>query len=508
MGEGPVRYLPQVALATFAVAGLPAVIASAAQAGFGLPPLGSIVLAMGLSLVFARAGSALWMRRPGSRDIVFGDLMVWGWLRRMRAERRLAEAEELLGRGDELPVKERRELLKTLAAGLEARDSYTHGHSQRVARYSEAIAKGMGLPSELVAKVRTAAAVHDVGKIRTPRHILTKPGRLDDSEQRVMQEHVRDGAEMVSGLGDPEITAMVMEHHERLDGSGYPRGLPSEQIALGARIIAVADTFDAMTSARPYREAAPHKRALDVLQAESPVRLDPRVVGAFRHYYSGERAVPVSAFLTTAPQRLGSWVAGLLQGEALPVAQSLSALSAAALLGGSMIGSSAYDQGGAARQASATPALSAATLRSSPTGSDRLSVSALQGGSRPGNGSERGERRRSGSPGSRGRRRSHGGGGTAPRQQGQPVSSPAPSQLAQPSQPSNPSGPPTHVGPPGGLPVQPTITITNDSADVEVHVEPPKVLPVGPLDTGVHLNLPNLDLPKVGLPKAGPPGSG
>src|SRR4051812_24428406 len=104
MGQGPVRYLPQVALATFAVAGLPALIASAAQAALGLPSLASILLAMLLSVVFARAGAALWMRRPGSRDIVFGDLMVWGWLRRMRAERRLAEAEQLLG-SEELPAK-------------------------------------------------------------------------------------------------------------------------------------------------------------------------------------------------------------------------------------------------------------------------------------------------------------------------------------------------------------------------------------------------------------------
>src|SRR5215210_1882244 len=249
MPHGLPRYLPQVALATFAVAGLPALTASAVQAASGLPAGLGIVLAMLLSILFARAGSALWMRRPGSSDIVFGDLMVWGWLRRMRAERRLAEAEQLLGRSG-LSVARRAKLLETLAAGLEARDAYTHRHSNRVARHSEAVARAMGLPREQVAKVRTAAAVHDVGKIKTPREILTKPGRLTQRELAVMQRHARAGAEMVSGLGDGEVTAMVQSHHERLDGSGYPDGLRGEQVPLGSRIIAVAVPSGAMTSAR------------------------------------------------------------------------------------------------------------------------------------------------------------------------------------------------------------------------------------------------------------------
>src|SRR5215210_1266179 len=230
MPHGLPRYLPQVALATFAVAGLPALTASAVQAASGLPAGLGIVLAMLLSILFARAGSAL-------------------WLRRMRAERRLAEAEQLLGRSG-LSVARRAKLLETLAAGLEARDSYTHRHSNRVARHSEAVARAMGLPREQVAKVRTAAAVHDVGKIKTPREILTKPGRLTQRELAVMQRHARAGAEMVSGLGDGEVTAMVQSHHERLDGSGYPDGLRGEQVPLGSRIIAVAVPSGAMTSAR------------------------------------------------------------------------------------------------------------------------------------------------------------------------------------------------------------------------------------------------------------------
>ena len=200
---------------------------------------------------------------PGSRDLVFADLMLWGWLRRLRAERRLARAETLLGLGAEgLSV----QALTSLSALLEARDGYTYGHSQRVTRHAERIARAMGLSATDVAKVRTAAALHDVGKLHTPRDILNKPGRLTDEEFEVIRHHPGDGAAMATSLDDPMITAMIRHHHERLDGGGYPAGLAGNAIPLGARIIAVADTFDAMTSNRAYRGAASHKHALDVLR--------------------------------------------------------------------------------------------------------------------------------------------------------------------------------------------------------------------------------------------------
>jgi putative nucleotidyltransferase with HDIG domain len=486
MGKAPTRYLPQVALATFAVAGLPALIVSAAQAVVSLPAILAIVLAMLLSLVLARLGSAFWMRRPGSRDIVFADLMVWGWLRRMRAERRLAKAEELLGHG-ELPLSRRAELMKTLAAGLEARDSYTQGHSKRVARHSEAIARAMGLSREQVAKVRTAAAVHDVGKMRTPRAILTKPGKLDDAELAVMKRHVRDGADMVSGLGDPEITTMVMGHHERLDGSGYPAGLPDEQITLGARIIAVADTFDAMTSSRPYRSAAPHKRAMDTLVAESPVRLDARAVAAFRAYYTGERKVPVSAFLTTAPQRFGPWFAGLLQGEsAVPLAQGLSALTAAAAVGTSgMTGLPVNEHGSSPQRA---PTTSNATARAAPAGSPSGTHRFPTINHRAAAGGGAGTHRK---PGARGRARS---GAPARRRRSVPKGATPrpPRQVSEPSHSQSPSHPQPHPPPqrppmpqPQGRPpaVQPTPSIKIKKIKkikVEKQVKPPRVLPVKP----------------------------
>ena len=123
-------------------------------------------------------------------------------------------------------------------------------------------------PTE-VATVRTAAALHDIGKILTPPEILNKAGALTEQEFEVVKRHPVDGADMLAGIGDADVTAMVRHHHERLDGAGYPDGLVGEQIPLGARIIAVADTFDAMTSQRAYHGATNHKRALDVLSEEA-----------------------------------------------------------------------------------------------------------------------------------------------------------------------------------------------------------------------------------------------
>ena len=180
----------------------------------------------------------------------------------------------------------RAQLLAELAAELEARDPYTHGHSRRVARHAVIIAIRLGLAEHRVATIRAAAALHDVGKINTPRAVLHKPGRLTDTELALIELHPVDGAEIVSTLGDPELTAMVRHHHERLDGTGYPDGLTGDEIPLGARIIAVADTFDAITSTRPYRPARTHEAAIEILEEESGNRLDPGGVSALEAYYA------------------------------------------------------------------------------------------------------------------------------------------------------------------------------------------------------------------------------
>jgi putative nucleotidyltransferase with HDIG domain len=300
-----------------------------------------LVLGAALSVLIAAVGARLWARRPGSRDIVFSDLMLWGFIRRLRTERRLDEARGVLGLTGpgivtpDIDGEHAAEVLERLSAALEARDVYTHGHTKRVARHSHMIATAMGLPEDQITKVRTAAAVHDAGKARTPRSVINKPGRLNAVQEKLMRRHVTDGARMAESIGDPEITAMVRHHHERLDGGGYPDGRRGEEIPLGARIIAVADTFDAMTSARAYRSAMRHSRALKILRREAGTQLDPDAVAAFVEYYSGQRSVAWWAVWGAAPQRLAAWIGSLLNTTgAASISQSVAAIGTAAAIAG------------------------------------------------------------------------------------------------------------------------------------------------------------------------------
>jgi HD-GYP domain-containing protein (c-di-GMP phosphodiesterase class II) len=160
------------------------------------------------------------------------------------------------------------------------------GHSRRVARYAAETAEGLGLRGEEVVRLRLAGAVHDIGKIETPLRIVNKPGPLSEEEFAVLELHAATGARMVAGLVGERLAAMVRHHHERFDGRGYPDGLVADQIPLGARVVAVADTFDAITSSRPYRLAKQHREALELLGAEAGKQLDPDVVRAFRHRYA------------------------------------------------------------------------------------------------------------------------------------------------------------------------------------------------------------------------------
>ena len=190
-----------------------------------------------------------------------------------------------------------------------------------------------------MARIRTAAAVHDVGKISTPREVLNKTGRLSEEEFAVIKRHPADGAAIVAEIGDPELTAMVRHHHERLDGRGYPDGLAGGEIPLGARIIAVADTFDAITSTRPYRAGARHKKALDTLRREAGAQLDPDAVAAFLRYYSGRRSVAWWSVLVTEPPRLAYWLLVWVQGAgATPLAKGAATAGVTALIGASVAG--------------------------------------------------------------------------------------------------------------------------------------------------------------------------
>lgn len=169
-----------------------------------------------------------------------------------------------------------------LAEAVEKRDPYTGGHVRRVVLYSVLLGHEMGLSQEQLDRLRIASTLHDVGKIAVPDEVLRKPGPLDDDELGIMKRHTLDGAEILSRIPElRDVLPGVRSHHERLDGQGYPDGLTAEQIPLSARIIAVADTFDAMTSSRPYRMALKPEVAVAEVRQGSGTQFCPEVVGAF-----------------------------------------------------------------------------------------------------------------------------------------------------------------------------------------------------------------------------------
>ena len=167
-----------------------------------------------------------------------------------------------------------------LANALEAKDAYTCGHSMRVARLARQLARGAGLPHGAADTIGQAALLHDLGKIGVPEGILRKPGPLTTEEWEIMRRHPLTGAQIVAPLEFfDEGAVIVRHHHERLDGSGYPDGLVGDTIPVGARIVAVADVYDALTSGRPYRARLSHAEALEILQEERGRTLDERLVG-------------------------------------------------------------------------------------------------------------------------------------------------------------------------------------------------------------------------------------
>ena len=169
-----------------------------------------------------------------------------------------------------------------LANALEAKDEYTRGHSDRVAALARRLALEAGLTVRQADVIAQSGLLHDLGKIGVPEHILRKPGPLSEEEWAVMRRHPVTGSQIVAPLeffGDGAL--IVRHHHEREDGSGYPDGLSGETIPLGARVVAVADVYDALTSERPYRRALTHAEALERLTAEAGRTLDARLTILF-----------------------------------------------------------------------------------------------------------------------------------------------------------------------------------------------------------------------------------
>ncbi len=171
--------------------------------------------------------------------------------------------------------------IEAMARIVEARDPYTAGHQRRVADLARAIAQEMGVPGDIVDGIRMAGAIHDIGKVSVPAEILSKPAVLSDIERNLMRVHSQAGYDVLKEIDFIwPVAEIVLQHHERLDGSGYPRGLSGDKILLEARIIAVADVVEAMASYRPYRPAIGLEKALEEIAGNRGALYDPAAVDA------------------------------------------------------------------------------------------------------------------------------------------------------------------------------------------------------------------------------------
>lgn len=178
-------------------------------------------------------------------------------------------------------------IIKSLITALEARDEYTKGHSYRVQIYSVKLAKALGLPAKKVKQVELSAILHDIGKIGIPDSILRKPGGLTEEEYEIIKKHPVTGYNILKSIdGLDDVLNGIKYHHERYDGKGYPEGLKKDEIPLVARIIAIADTLDAITSDRPYRKGLDFEYALEEIKNAKGSQLDPELVDVFLNSFT------------------------------------------------------------------------------------------------------------------------------------------------------------------------------------------------------------------------------
>jgi HD-GYP domain-containing protein (c-di-GMP phosphodiesterase class II) len=181
--------------------------------------------------------------------------------------------------------------LEALSAALDLRDRETEGHSRRVVEYTSRLAEQIGLDKETIKNIRRGALIHDIGKIGVPDAVLHKPGSLNVEERRVIERHPLAGYNMLAGIPHlREEVQIVICHQEKWDGTGYPKGLRGEEIPIGARLFAIADTFDALTSDRPYRRGCSYEEARAVIEEENGRQFDPLAVAAFLAIHRDEWA--------------------------------------------------------------------------------------------------------------------------------------------------------------------------------------------------------------------------
>lgn len=249
----------------------------------------ALALVGGLTIAAVLIGARLWELHHSSWLFSFGDLMLWNWVRRHRAEKRLVRNTRLLGfdrtgrfQGDVIVTdyKDRLELLAEIADALDGKSTFTVNHADRVEHLAHDIGEVLGLGEDRLKKLDTAAFLHDIGNIRIAEDVLRKPEELSAAEREDVESHALLGAMMAYEVVTRDVADGILHHHERWDGDGYPNGKSGEQIPLFARIIAVAEAYDAMTSTRPHRQSLSPAAALEVLVGAAGSQFDPRVVEA------------------------------------------------------------------------------------------------------------------------------------------------------------------------------------------------------------------------------------
>jgi len=201
------------------------------------------------------------------------------------AERNQADAE--LKQSFEKLRRAQDQTVAALASASEIRDPYTSGHQQRVTKLACSIAEDMGLTKNLIEGLRIAGLLHDIGKISVPAEILSKPGKITQDEYNIIKQHCQIGYEILKGIEFPwPVAQIVLQHHEKMNGSGYPQGLTGDEILLEARILSVADVIEAMSSHRPYRPGLGIDKALDEVINNKSTFFDPVVVDTCWNLFS------------------------------------------------------------------------------------------------------------------------------------------------------------------------------------------------------------------------------
>lgn len=219
-------------------------------------------------LLYTADGALYWAKINGKDEIVSYDSNL---IKTLNPEERAKKAEEVA----------LIDLVSSLARAVDARDKYTRLHSKGVSYQAKRLGKTLGLSAEVIKRIEISGLLHDVGKIGIPDHILNKPGRLSEAEMLAIKNHSIISAQIIESTSLKGMVAIVRAHHERWDGCGYPDGLKGEEIPLEARILAVADTFDAMTTDRPYRQALPVEDALSEIDRCAGTQLDPMLAEVF-----------------------------------------------------------------------------------------------------------------------------------------------------------------------------------------------------------------------------------